>query len=104
MSDFVNLPTGTVLRVKYSGAEWGYTKKRGKALFLQGPIAFVHMLSTTGRPTFDPSILVQGFVLNLIVVILIGVMLRRVVFADVPRPRQIRGVDGPDVCCSHRPG
>ena len=50
-------------------------------LFLKGPIAFVHMLSTTGRPSFDPSIMVQGFVLNLVVVILIGLMLRRVASA-----------------------
>ena len=47
-------------------------------LFQKGPIALVHLISTEGRPVMDPSIMVQGFLLNLIVVVLIGLLLRRV--------------------------
>ncbi len=47
-------------------------------LFQKGPIALVHLISTTGRPVMDPSIMIQGFLLNLVVIILIGLLLRRV--------------------------
>ncbi len=47
-------------------------------LFQKGPIALVHMISSSGRPVMDPSIMIQGFLLNLVVIVLIGLLLRRV--------------------------
>ncbi len=47
-------------------------------LFSSGPVAFVHMLSATGRSMTDSSIMIQGFFLNLIVIVLIAVLLRQV--------------------------
>src|SRR5580692_13071758 len=44
----------------------------------QGPVAFVHMLAVDGTPTFDPTMLIKGFVLNLIVIVLIALLLRKV--------------------------
>ena len=47
-------------------------------LFQQGPVAFVHMLAVDGRPAMDSSIMVQGFLLNLVVIVLIGLLLLQV--------------------------
>lgn len=47
-------------------------------LFNQGPVAFVHMLSANGRPAFDVSIMIQGFMLNAVVVVLIVLILHQV--------------------------
>lgn len=52
-----------------------------EGLYEQGPIAFVHMISASGRPMFDTSIMIQGFLLNLVVIVLIAVLLRQVVIA-----------------------
>jgi hypothetical protein len=41
----------------------------------KGPVALVHMLAPQGRPAFDSSIMGQGFVLNLVVVVLVAVLL-----------------------------
>ncbi len=41
-------------------------------------MAFVHMLSIDGRAMADPSIMIQGFILNLVVIVLIAVLLRQV--------------------------
>lgn len=47
-------------------------------LHATGPIALVHMLSTTGRPVMDPSIMVKGYLHNVVVIVLIGLLLRQV--------------------------
>ena len=49
-----------------------------EARFKQGPVAFVHMLAAGGREAFDPSIMIQGFVLNLVFIVLLAFMLRQV--------------------------
>jgi hypothetical protein len=43
----------------------------------KGPVAFVHMLRVEGRPSMEPSIMVAGFVTNLIVIVLIALLLGR---------------------------
>jgi hypothetical protein len=55
--------------------------KARKANHEQGPIAFVHMLRVSGRPEMDVSIMVGGFVLNLIVIVLIALLLRQTAHA-----------------------
>lgn len=52
-----------------------------EGLYEQGPVAFVHMISASGRPMFDTSIMIQGFLLNLVVIVLIAVLLHQVVAA-----------------------
>ena len=47
-------------------------------LFEQGPVAFVHMLAVDGRSPVDPAIMVQGFVLNLVVIVLVAMLLNQV--------------------------
>jgi hypothetical protein len=46
-----------------------------EARFAKGPVAFVHMSAVDGRPLADPSIMIQGFVVNLIVIVLIATLL-----------------------------
>ncbi len=57
---------------------FGHDQATVEGLFASGPVAFVHMLSTSGRPMADPSIMIQGFILNLVVIVLIAALLRRV--------------------------
>jgi len=52
--------------------------------FESGPVAFVHMLSINGRPMVDVSIMIKGFILNLVVIVLLAVLLRQVC-AALPR-------------------
>ncbi len=49
-----------------------------KAAYENGPVAMVHMLAPKGRPApgEDLTMMGQGFVLNLVVVILVAVLLR----------------------------
>jgi hypothetical protein len=47
-------------------------------LFADGPVAFVHMISASGRSMHDPTIMIQGFILNLVVIVLIATLLHRV--------------------------
>lgn len=49
-----------------------------EAAYAAGPVAFVHMLHIDGRPIMDPRIMVQGFLNNLVVIVLIALALRRV--------------------------
>ncbi len=49
-----------------------------KEQFEEGPVAFVYVLAADGRPQFDPSIMIQGFINNLVVIILIAGMLAMV--------------------------
>ncbi len=49
-----------------------------EALYASGPVAFVHMLAVDGRPMFDSSIMINGFFLNLVVILLIAVLMRQV--------------------------
>ena len=49
-----------------------------EGLFQKGPVAFVHMLSADGRSMHDASIMIQGFLLNLVVIVLITMLLRQV--------------------------
>jgi hypothetical protein len=53
-------------------------EKTMEELSKKGPVAFVHMLAVDGTATFDPMMLIKGFVLNLIVIVLIALLLRRV--------------------------
>lgn len=46
-------------------------------LFEDGPVGFVHITARDGRPMVDPSIMIAGFVLNLIVVILLYLTLNQ---------------------------
>ena len=61
----------------------GFTQEQGTIdrSFAEGPVAFVHMLAVNGRPMVEPSIMVQGFLLNLVIVILITVILRQIASA-----------------------
>ena len=45
--------------------------------FEAGPLAFVHMIDVDGRPMFDPTIMLQGFVLNTVVIMLIALFLHQ---------------------------
>jgi hypothetical protein len=45
-------------------------------LMEKGPVAFVHVIAREGRPMMDPSIMVGGFFLNLVVIVLIAVLLK----------------------------
>jgi hypothetical protein len=47
-------------------------------LMEKGPVAMVHMLAPQGHPAFDPIVMGQGFVLNLVVVILVAVLLHNI--------------------------
>ena len=49
--------------------------KEHEARFERGPVAMVHMVHPQGHAMFDPSVMGQGFVLNLVVVILVAVLL-----------------------------
>lgn len=49
-----------------------------EALSQKGPVALVHMIAVGGASSFDPMMLVKGFVLNLIVIVLIALLLRQV--------------------------
>ncbi len=44
----------------------------------QGPVAMVHMLAVNGMPGMDPTTFVIGFVVNLVVIVLIALALRKV--------------------------
>ena len=56
----------------------GNEEEKREALYDNGPVAFVHMISASGRPMVDSSIMIQGFVLNLVVILLIAFLLRQV--------------------------
>jgi len=58
----------------------GFTQDEAtvEKLFADGPIAFVQMISASGRSMHDPTIMIQGFILNLVVIVLIAMLLRRV--------------------------
>ncbi|HEV7998830.1 MAG TPA: hypothetical protein VGP63_03045 [Planctomycetaceae bacterium] len=49
-----------------------------EALSKKGPVALVNMIAVEGANSFDPLMLLKGFVLNLIVIVLIAILLRRV--------------------------
>ncbi|MCA9078346.1 MAG: hypothetical protein KDA93_25180 [Planctomycetaceae bacterium] len=51
------------------------------ALYEQGPVAMVHMLAPQGRPEVDPSIMIQGFLVNLAFIIAVGLLMKHVVKA-----------------------
>lgn len=46
-------------------------------LHVFGPLAMVHVLTTHGRPSFDKSVMINGFVLNLAFIVLIAVWMQR---------------------------
>lgn len=76
--------TGDVLREHFPengtylvpGYEADVTK--AEALYKKGPVAFVHMLHISGREMMDPTIMINGFLLNLVVIIMIAMLLRQV--------------------------
>jgi small basic protein len=57
------------------------TQENVEQRFEQGPVAMVHMLRVDGRPAFDPSIMVQGFFVNLVVIVLVALLLKQVASA-----------------------
>lgn len=46
--------------------------------FPEGPVAFVHVTHPDGRPIMDPQIMLNGFLLNTVVVVLIALVLNQV--------------------------
>jgi hypothetical protein len=53
-----------------------HDEQTAEELYGRGPIAMVHMISLTGRPMADASIMVKGFFLNVAGVVLIAWLLR----------------------------
>ncbi len=45
-------------------------------LYEKGPLAFVHVTSTEGRPVFDRTIMIKGFLHNALVVVLIAILMQ----------------------------
>jgi hypothetical protein len=56
------------------------TKRGDRAVeqYLQGPLAFVCILSTRGRPAVDPMIMIKGYLVSLFGLLLIGYQMRLV--------------------------
>jgi hypothetical protein len=42
----------------------------------KGPVAMIHMIAIGGRPGMDPKVMIEGFFLNLVVILLITAVLR----------------------------
>lgn len=57
---------------------FGEDEKTREELSKKGPVAMVHMLAVDGMPGMDPKTFVLGFVVNLVVIVLIAVALRKV--------------------------
>lgn len=57
---------------------FGHDQQTIEQRFTAGPVAFVHMLSVSGRNLAEPSIIIQGFVLNLVFVALLALLLRQI--------------------------
>jgi hypothetical protein len=53
-------------------------EKKREELSKQGPVVMVHMLAVKGMPGMDPMTFVMGFVVNLVVIVLIAVALKKV--------------------------
>lgn len=53
-------------------------EETAQTLYEAGPVAFVHMLSISGSSMADFSLMINGFILNLVVIVLIAVLLRQV--------------------------
>jgi len=68
----------------------GHDQATAEELYLRGPVAFVHMISASGRPMFEMSIMIQGFILNLVVIILIAILLRQVASALPTYSQRVR--------------
>jgi hypothetical protein len=62
----------------YSIPGHGGDPESAAASFESGPVAFVHMTARDGRPAMDPSIMVGGFVLSLVMSTLLWGILRMV--------------------------
>jgi hypothetical protein len=60
---------------------FGNDAAKREDLSKKGPVVMVHMLAVGGMPGMDPSTLIFGFVLNVAVIVLIAVLLRRVATA-----------------------
>lgn len=60
-------------------------------LYATGPVGFV-ILDRDGRPEFDPGIMVQGFLLNVVVITLLTLLLRSVVTAIPTYGQRFRAV------------
>jgi hypothetical protein len=52
-----------------------------ETLFKEGPVAMIHMTHPAGRPLADPAIMIGGFALNLVGLVLIAIILRRLAAA-----------------------
>lgn len=55
-----------------------YSAEELDAKYQAGPVAFVHMMAVDGRPAMDSSIMLNGFLLNLIVIVLIAMLMKQV--------------------------
>lgn len=56
----------------------GHDQATAEGLYETGPVAMVHMIAADGRPMMDPSIMVGGFALNVVVIVLIGALMCQV--------------------------
>ncbi|MBC8355238.1 MAG: hypothetical protein H8E66_24955 [Planctomycetes bacterium] len=56
----------------------GHDQATAEGLFDKGPVAMVHMIAANGRPMMDPSIMVGGFLLNVVVIGLICILMSQV--------------------------
>lgn len=45
-------------------------------LYEEGPVVFVHMAAVDGRPVMDPTIMIGGFLLNLVCVLMLAFVFR----------------------------
>ena len=46
--------------------------------FRSGPVAFVHMLKVDGREAMDPSIMINGFIANCVLIVFIAILIHMV--------------------------
>lgn len=67
---------GTYFVPPYTGDDDAFQKG-----YEEGPVAFVQMLAPQGRPAMDASIMIRGFVLNVLVIVLLALLLKQVVAA-----------------------
>jgi len=56
-------------------------QSEGEKAYQAGPVGLLYMTSVNGRPAFDSRIMLNGFLVNAVVVCLIAVLLRMVIKA-----------------------
>lgn len=56
---------------------WTDDTSAAESAYLEGPVAFVHMLHVDGRPMVDAGIMIRGFINNVLAIVLIALLLRK---------------------------